>query len=287
MKQKQIDCRCVVLLMCVVVTYATMAVTPNGRRPATCVHGPIDESHTVHDLGSHVEIRDNQGKVVKIVGPCEFPNNYVAPLPSGWAAYVYDQGTGPTINTYNGAWTVPPNPKDMGAQTLFLFTGLQDNFSMDRRSRKDIPSVTNIIQPVLQFGPSEAGGGTYWSMASWYVDSNLNAYYSALTKTMPNNNIQGNMIMNQINQVWSIQTIDTTANQMTTLNIATNTTEPWAFVTLEVYSINTCNEYPTGSVTFDNLVFNPSQSPSWNLQVTPGCNENVVVNSPVSVTIDF
>jgi hypothetical protein len=174
----------------------------------------------------------------------------------------------------------------MGAQTLFLFTGLQDNYGLNRRDSA-IPSVTNIIQPVLQFGTSEAGGGDYWAMASWYVDSNMNAYYSTLTKTQPSHTIQGNMWVNKMNQQWIIQTIDTTSNQITTLNIATNTTEPWAFVTLEVYSVNTCNEYPTGSVTFDNLMFSPTMQPNWDTSVSPGCNENVNVNGPTSVTIDF
>jgi len=173
----------------------------------------------------------------------------------------------------------------MGAQTLFLFTGLQDNFGLDK-ARKDIPSVTNIIQPVLQFGTSEAGGGDYWAMASWYVDSNMNAYYSALTKTMAGHGILGTMYKNAMGS-WAIATIDTTTNQVTTLNIATNTTEPWAFVTLEVYSVNTCNEYPTGSVTFDSLMFSPNFQASWTSQVSPGCQENVNINSPVSVTIDF
>jgi len=88
--------------------------------------------------------------------------------------------------------------------------------------------------------------------------------------------------------VWTIQTIDMTAGQQTTLNIATNTTEPWAFVTLEVYTVSTCLEYPTGSVPFTNLMFTPTGfSPSWNTEVSPGCNENVQVNGPTSVTISF
>jgi len=275
-----------VILCLISVAIATPAITPNGKRPASCVYGPIPTSQTLHDLGSHVEIRDEQGKVVRSVGPCEFPKDFVRPLPSGWAAYVYDEGTAPTINSYNGSWSVPPNPQDMGAQTLFLFTGLQDNFGLDRSSRNDIPSVTNIIQPVLQFGISEAGGGDYWAMASWYVDSNSNAYFSALTRTLAGHSILGTMVKNMMGS-WAIATIDTTTMQTTTLNIATNTTEPWAFVTLEVYSVNTCNEYPTGSVTFDNLMFMPTFQPSWTSQVSPGCQENVMVNGPTSVTIDF
>jgi len=232
-------------------------------------------------MGSHTELRDPQGALVRSFDACDFKDNVLPP--SGWAAYVYDQGSQPSITSYNGTWNVPPMPADPGAQTLFLFTGLQDNFGLV----KDIPSVVNIIQPVLQFGPSEAGGGTFWAMASWYVDSAGNAFYSELTQTSPSNIIQGNMYMNPKTRVWNIATIDMTGGHSTQLNIAPNTTEPWAFVTLEVYTVNNCNEYPTGDVPFTNLMFAPAQSPSWNVQVSPGCNENVVVNGPTSVTISF
>jgi len=258
------------------------ALTPNGLRPKSCVFGPIDSKHTIVNMGSHSELRDEKGSTVRSYDACSFPNDNVLP-PSGWAAYVYDQGSKPSISSYNGTWPVPPMPADQGAQTLFLFTGLQDSFGLV----KDIPSVVNIIQPVLQFGPSEAGGGPYWAMASWYVDSAGNAYYSELTQTTSGNTIQGNMYMNPSTKVWAIATIDTSAGHSTQLNIAPNTTEPWAFVTLEVYTVSDCKEYPTGTVPFTNLVFGPSQTPSWNVEVSPGCNENVQVNGPTSVTIDF
>ena len=53
-------------------------------------------------------------------------------------------------------WTVPPAPATQNGQTIFLFPGIQNS--------------TMIYQPVLQWGPSAAGGGNYWAVASWYVD---------------------------------------------------------------------------------------------------------------------
>ena len=41
-------------------------------------------------------------------------------------------------------------------RTIFLFNGIQNS--------------TSIYQPVLQWGPSAAGGGNFWTVASWYVD---------------------------------------------------------------------------------------------------------------------
>jgi hypothetical protein len=262
-----------------------LAVTPTGLRPASCVFGPISTDHVVVNFATHSEIQNGNGDIIQTIKPCEARTiDPEAPLPpDGWNAYVWDMGTSPTFNQYNGTWSVPVNPKDKGTQTLFLFTGFQDLYGLDR----DAPSVTNIIQPVLQFGTSEAGGGTYWAMASWYVDSNGNAYYSQLTNTLSGHTIQGNMVRNPTTKVWEIETIDTNTNKMTTLNIATNTTEPYAFVTLEVYTVANCGEYPTGSVPFTNLVFKPAFTPSWTVVSEAGCSENVVVNSPSSVTIDF
>jgi len=258
-----------------------VAVTPSGLRPASCVFGPINPMHTVFDHGSHSEIKDENSRTVKLIGPCVRSIDKDAPIPpDGWNAYTWAQ-ISPTVTQYNGTWDVPVNPKDQGVQTLFLFTGLQDNFD------GLVSSVTNIIQPVLQFGASEAGGGDYWAMASWYVDSNSNAYFSDLTQTSVGHGIQGNMVRNPISRVWEIQTIDTNSGAITTLNIATNTTEPYTFVTLEVYTVSNCNEYPTGTVPFTNLEIVPTSSPSWSPVTANGCGEKVTINSPTSVTISF
>jgi len=174
---------------------------------------------------------------------------------------------------------VPGTPQDKGAQTLFLFTGFQNNYGGSA-------PVTNIIQPVLQWGSSAAGGGQYWAMASWYVDSVGNAFFSTLTQTASTHRIQGNMVVNAAG-TWTISCLDATTNKGTTLNIATNTSEPFAFVTLEVYTISTCLDYPTGSDVFSGLVFSPAFTPAWTPVATPGCEESAKVLSASSIQINF
>jgi len=263
-----------------------VALTPSGYYPSECVHGPIPQNQVVIDFKTHSEIQDKEsGNTLLVINPCpvssrEALTKKTAPLPSGWAAYTWSQTTANSINSYNGTWTVPANPKDKGTQTLFLFTGLQDDYGLDTDQ-----SVVNIIQPVLQWGQSEAGGGEFWAMASWYVDSNGNAYFSDLTNTKAGNTIQGNLVLSE--KVWEISTIDTVSSLATTLYIATNTSEPYAFVTLEVYTVSNCGEYPTGSDTFSHLVIRPKFTPQWSPVTTPGCGEQVTVNSPSSVTITF
>jgi len=275
-------------LVVVVVSGERWALTPSGYRPASCVHGPIPQHLSVVDMGTHSQIRDETaGTLVRIVPPCRIKKpvsgsvasaDSKVPFPNGWAAWAWSRYLGGTFTSYNGTWTVPPTPQDDGTQTLFLFTGFQNTY--------EIPAnVTNIIQPVLQWGSSEAGGGKFWALSSWYVDSNGNAFWSQLQDTASGHTIQGNMVLN--GKTWTIQSIDMNTQVETTLNIKTNTSEPFAFVTLEVYSVHSCLEYPTGTDQFDDLVFSPSFVPKWNSQVTPGCEESIAINNSSSITVSF
>lgn len=65
------------------------------------------------------------------------------------------------ITEFRTSWTVPPSPTIKSQQTVFLFNGM-------------LPSALNvsykaILQPVLQWGNVNIGGGAYWSVLSWYV----------------------------------------------------------------------------------------------------------------------
>jgi len=260
--------------------------TPGGSRSQSCTHF-VPDGYIVEDLKSHSLIRNVEtGEVLKTVKKCPYPTKRISikspELPYGWAAYAYSLSLG-EITGYDGKWTVPGNPVDStDSQVLFLFTGLQNNYDLEA-------DVTNIIQPVLQWGVSAAGGGNYWALASWYVDSMDNAYFSSLVQTTAENLITGTMDKKDStpSSVWTIESLDTTSNLSTTLNIATNTSEPDAFVTLEVYNVDSCQDYPTGTDLFYDLAFTPSTiTPSWQVQHTRGCQESVTV-SDTGVTIKF
>jgi len=263
---------------------ADRTLTPFGYISKKCVFH-VPEDHFVEDLGSLSVIKNEAtDEIVQVVKPCSTSiQKRTTEFPEGWSAYVYAQAT-PPIKQYNGSWIVPAAPSEQESQVLFLFTGLQNSYDL-----ADGVAVTNIIQPVLQWGESEAGGGEYWALASWYVDSNENAYYSKLTAQNSVNagdTIQGNMFYVLASKVWTIQSIDVTTHTPTTLKIATNTTEPYAFVTLEVYNVDSCQDYPTGTVPFTHLAFDQF-TPSWSTEATPGCGEKVSVGSATAVTITF
>jgi len=162
---------------------------------------------------------------------------------------------------------------------LFLFTGLQNSVSSD----------VSIIQPVLQWGGSDAGSSSNWTMASWFVGGS-HASYSPLTgPVQPGDTIVGNMTLNSNGQ-WTIVTSDSTNGMSTTLVATTGVTEVDAFVTLEVYGISTCADYPNGEVDFSSLWLesnNVVQYAAWGTSTQPECSEAVTVNSATSITVKF
>ena len=81
---------------------------------------------------------------------------FVPALGSGWIAYgSWTNNTGRPISLFRSTWTVPPETLTHSGKPSSCSTGSTIS--------------TTIYQPVLQ-GASAAGGGPYWSVASWYVD---------------------------------------------------------------------------------------------------------------------
>jgi len=90
------------------------------------------------------------------------------PEEAGSVAYASwaNNGSSP-ISSFTTTWSVPAIPDTTGNQTIFISNSLA-------------PASGNaVLQPVLQYGPSAAGGGPYWAVASWYIVG-TDAYYSSL-----------------------------------------------------------------------------------------------------------
>ena len=103
---------------------------------------------------------------------------------------------------------------------------------------------------------------------SWFVSSDHASYSQLVGPLQPRDTIVGNMTLNSAGQVrifpelkisllivkkWVIETADTTKGQTTTLTVSTGVTEVDAFVTLEVYGISDCSDFPNGECVFSSL----------------------------------
>jgi len=151
----------------------------------------------------------------------------------GWVAYTawMNENTD-AIRLFTAKWTVPPEPDDKkSGQTLFLFIGLQN--------------TQFILQPVLQWGPSHAGGGNFWSIANWYTDGTTGqTVCSEATPVKPGQSLTAKIECT--GNVGRSFTYRASFEGFPDLDIERNNVVEllWAFVVLEAYGIKGPNNYP-------------------------------------------
>jgi hypothetical protein len=250
--------------------------TPKGLKHPDCVKEVPSGSVATKFRDGSISIETPNGEIITMP-PCAHGSVTKKPEDSGWIVYGNFEGT--NFNIFNGTWKVPRAPTNTGdGQTIFFFTGLEDS------------GGDEIIQPVIQFGPSEAGGGAYWAAASWWVTSGGQALYSTLTNCNTGDNIFGYMIM-QEQGTWDIGTV-INGGAHTVLTVNNVAQQTFASVTLEAYNIQDCQDYPAdGKITFKSLVLydsNSQVSPTWSPDVEyTSCNEQVISSGPSTVTITY
>jgi hypothetical protein len=207
-----------------------------------------------------------------------------APTVNGWVEY--SSATAPT-NPYGYNWirqlgitfVVPSAPTSNSGQLIYLFPGLE-------------PTTGNsILQPVLQYGTSPAGGGYYWGMANWYVTASGSAVHSPLRRVNTGDTIKS----------WVYVPTDTTCGTAGTncrwvvmyyingVGVGTYwlyVTPPdrynWAFQgALEAYSVTSCNQLPATSTTFTrDSVYECGSTCASSISVSPSWSNTVIGGSP-------
>lgn len=156
-----------------------------------------------------------------------------APLPdNGWITYAswYNTGRSP-IAYFATQWTVPAYPSTYDGQTLFQFNSIEP------------ASGQAILQPVLQYGPSRAGGGEYWSIASWFLIGNQ-VYFTDLTYVTPGTPLGGVITLIGRQKRKFSYSCDFYGYSGTNLTVQGIPQLKWATETLEVYSVDACSEFP-------------------------------------------
>jgi hypothetical protein len=244
-------------------------LTPFGPKPLACVH----------QVTNGTLILPNESVVlptgIRIAFPiCQAHSDL--PSTSGWVEKAsYNVSSGDTYWAFNSNWFVPNDPSYKGLQTVFLFNGLE------------LKDGSAIIQPVLQWGTSYAGGGRYWSMASWYVSPSGATYVSTLMNVGVGDQISGAMYIDYCNGSqcqWYIDSTDVTTAQTSELKVTLGLAFASANLVLEVYNVLSCTEYPSsGYTTFSNsqlAVYTGGVNPLWAGRVdqSDGCGEKVLVN---------
>jgi acylphosphatase len=212
-----------------------LVVTPGGYRHKSLVH-PVDAGVAVDVTEDAINLFDTTADAILEEIPARATAVAAIPaLGSGWIVYAsWNNGTGTPVSSFSTMWQVPPPPavRDQG-DVIFLFNGIQNS-----------GANFGILQPVLQWGVSAAGGGDYWSVASWYVTSGGSAFHTNLVRVNPGDTLIGVMgltglsggLFSYMSEFHGIPGTQLPVNNIAELR--------WCNETLEAYGIRTCANYP-------------------------------------------
>jgi hypothetical protein len=157
-----------------------LVLTPAGYMPRSNVHFLAPGNRLAVSNGHLQQMEIHSGKVIQDFGEVTVTPHRHSTEVQGWIAYAWWANTGSPITQFTTDWIVPGTPANQGNQTLFLFNGMQDGTAR----------TSYIIQPVLQWGPSAAGGGKFWSVTNWYVSSK-HAFFGTLVNVSSGTALRG------------------------------------------------------------------------------------------------
>lgn len=164
----------------------------------------------------------------------------LAPITDGWIVNSeWTNDTGNPISYFKTRWEVPPAPATDDGQLVYLFNGMQQ-----------AASGPFILQPVLQWGSSPAGGGRFWSITSWYVNGEGGvALHGSLKRVNPGDVIEG--IMTLTAQEGNEFSYLSSFTGFPTADLAVHNVDElqWACETLECYSFKAFSDYPATPLT--------------------------------------
>ncbi len=168
-----------------------LVLTPGGVRPKSNVH-LIEPGYSLHLNEGKLQKIGPSGRVKEDFDLAMHPPEDASvrldeaipessdELGPGWIAWAeWDNDTGNPITYFSTTWVVPPPPEAKSDQLIYLFNGLQN------------PDRTWILQPVLQWGVSDIGGGDFWGIGSWFVERGGHACSSQLIPVNPGDVLYG------------------------------------------------------------------------------------------------
>jgi hypothetical protein len=223
-----------------------LVLTPGGLRPKSLVHR-LEPGTILDGRGGRYRQLGRRRKTLADFGSVPFrpagrplmPRNVFFPVAgptpafgSGWITYAsWSNGTGTPVSRFATTWVVPPAPSTQSGQTIFLFNGIQN--------------ATMIYQPVLQWGPSAAGGGNFWSAASWYADGQTGqSFHSTLVNVNAGDVLVGVMTLTGQSPAGFSYNCEFQGIANTGLPVQNIAELTWCVETLEAYGITRCSDYP-------------------------------------------
>lgn len=242
---------------------ADYVVTPFGFVHKTCYRKAAERDRIGAD--GVVTHKDGTPETLQRCGYSRLDTRTLKPLTDspaqpngGWDAAAYWSSSS-ALGSMSAQFVVPAPPAAPAGSTIFLFVGT---------TQRD---GNGILQTVLQYGPSSAGGDASWAVANWYC-----------------------CFLGQVNSssLVSASQGDTITTALTTAGQEANGTFSWTFATsvgsqsvppytvdtpnpqvlsfggaLESYGVTDCTQLPRSPLTFNNLkltsITGNSFAPAW------------------------
>jgi hypothetical protein len=265
-----------------IVPQASQVLTPFGYRDKATVH-QVPNGYQLNRMpDGHFRMQNRStGDHIDFPGPTASAKG-TTPLPdNGWITGInWFNQTGKPVSKFSTNWRVPSPPQTFTGQTLFLFNGIEP------------ASFDSILQPVLQYGGSAAGGGMYWAVASWYVTSST-SFVSQLVQVSAGQLLTGIMRLVSENNPEFSYSCQFKGINGTNLSINNIAQLMWCVETLEVYGVTECSDFPNTPFTkFSRInIRNEGTVPamSWtigNNQTDCGVQTTIVTNGALNAAAD-
>ncbi|GEM_PF-5803288 len=223
--------------------------TPFGPALKSRIHS-IDKGHHLKVQNGTVQIIQTKTNViVQVIDISSYDNRYKKtnnlvsngqnnlssdPM-DGWISFANGsvQGDNPRpVTHYSVSYVVPSPPKLKSDQLIYLFSGMQNP-----------DSVGVIVQPVLQWGVSPAGGGRYWAICNWCVTNTEVFFHDSLIKVNSGARLRGVIESTQVTES-SYNYVSTFKDYPSELQINNLPLLNELYIALETYSITSCDEFP-------------------------------------------
>lgn len=207
----------------------------------------------IRHVGSEIHLLDAAGKVLHVaqydsakkISPDPLTTKRaVTPHTAGRVAYAYwSSNSLSPISTFSSSWIVPPYPTVSSGQTIFLYSSLEAT------------SGSAILLPALQYGPSSAGGGPSWTVATWYITGSA-VYYTTTYGVFPGQGVIGLIDFippsnGTYNYIAEFDGLGIPASG--SLHVTGSVQLVQATESLAAYGIASINNYPVGSTIFSSI----------------------------------
>ncbi|KAJ7249028.1 hypothetical protein C8J57DRAFT_1522090 [Mycena rebaudengoi] len=220
-------------------------LTPSGYFQKSNVHRVPARGSVVHVGNDTIHVLDANKSILRVISNVTSEATIQSrALRSGLITSASWINTLPTpISFFQSTWTVPNFPSTDHGQTIFVLN------SMEPSAGAHDAHVRNV----LQFGPSAAGGGSFWTVSNWYI-TGTTAFSTDAIRVPPGARLDSSIVISLILSPTSFVYANSFTNVPgTSFGIIGSPELTTPKLGLEAINPVTLSDYPTGRTEFSGI----------------------------------